>query len=32
VFRISGVTGQGTRELMQAVMTHLESLAKAAKV
>jgi GTP-binding protein len=32
VFRISGVTGQVTRELMQAVMTHLESLAKAAKV
>jgi GTP-binding protein len=32
VFRISGVTGQGTRELVQAVMTHLESLAKAAKV
>jgi GTP-binding protein len=29
VFRISGVTGQGTRELAQAVMTHLESLAKA---
>ena len=32
VFRISGVTGQGTRELTQAVMTHLESQAKAAKV
>jgi GTP-binding protein len=32
VFRISGATGQGTRELVQAVMTHLESLAKASKV
>jgi GTPase len=32
VFPISGVTGQGTRELVQAVMTHLESMVKAAKV
>ena len=31
VFRISGATGQGTRELAQAVMTHLETLAKPAK-
>jgi GTP-binding protein len=28
VFRISGVTGQGTRELAQAVMAHLESMTK----
>jgi GTP-binding protein len=27
VYRISAATGQGTRELCQAVMTHLESLA-----
>ena len=32
VFRISGVTGQGTRELVQAVMTHLETLAKVSRV
>jgi GTP-binding protein len=32
VFRISGATGQGTRELVQAVMSHLESMAKVAKV
>jgi GTP-binding protein len=32
VFRISGVTGQGTRELVQGVMIHLESMAKAAEV
>ncbi len=31
VFRISGATGQGTRELTQAVMVHLESLTRAAR-
>ncbi len=32
VFAISGATGQGTRELCQAAMTHLESVAKTSKV
>jgi len=31
VFRISAATGQGTRKLCQAVMTHLESVALASK-
>ena len=32
VFRISAATGQGTRELVQAVMAHLESMAKKSKL
>jgi putative protein kinase ArgK-like GTPase of G3E family len=31
-FRISAATGQGTRELVQAVMTQLESMAKDSKL
>ncbi len=32
VHQLSGATGQGTRELCQAVMTHLESVARISKV